>query len=87
MKFLDFFLFLWVILPSWIRIRIPDSESGSGSTDLTESRSEPDPKHWLKEEIFKNIRRYAEYLQAAAGSVCSWAYLQILHSTEVSLCF
>jgi hypothetical protein len=29
MKFINFFLFLWVILPSWIRI-----QSGSGSTTL-----------------------------------------------------
>jgi hypothetical protein len=45
-KFLNFFLFLWVIfaLPD------PDSESGFGygSTDLIESGSNPDadPKHW-----------------------------------------
>jgi hypothetical protein len=41
MKFINFyFLFLWVVLPSWIRILIanPDRdpiESGSGSATLT----------------------------------------------------
>jgi hypothetical protein len=43
MKFLNFVLFLWVILA----LLDPDSEYGSGSTDLTESGSnmDPDPKH------------------------------------------
>ena len=51
-NFLTFLLFLWVILPSWIRIRIPVPDSGSGyrSTDLIESGSnlDPDPKHCVK---------------------------------------
>jgi len=43
MKFLIFFLFLWVIFA----LLDPDSQSGSGygSTDLIESVSNPDPKH------------------------------------------
>jgi hypothetical protein len=39
MKFLNFFLFLWVILPSWIRIRTPDP--------LTWLNPDPDPKHCM----------------------------------------
>jgi hypothetical protein len=38
-KFLNFILFLWVILA----LLDPDSESGS--SDLIESGSNPDPKH------------------------------------------
>ncbi len=56
---------MWVIFA----LLDPDSGSGYGSIDLIESGSEPDPKHWLIEENFKNIRRYAENLEAAAGSV------------------
>ncbi len=41
MKFLNFFLFLWVI--SALLDPDPDSESGFGSTDLIESGSNPDP--------------------------------------------
>jgi hypothetical protein len=39
MKFLNLFLFLWVIYA----FSDPDSESGSGPTDMIESES---PKHW-----------------------------------------
>jgi hypothetical protein len=50
MKFLNFFLFLWVIFA----LLDPDldSKSGYGSTDLIESRYNPDtdqkhgPEHW-----------------------------------------
>jgi hypothetical protein len=46
MKLLIFFLLLWVIVPSWIRIYCR-SVYGSGSTDLIESESntDPDPKN------------------------------------------
>ncbi len=44
MKFLNFFLFLWVIFA----LLDQDSESESGSTDLIESGSNPGPKHCLK---------------------------------------
>ncbi len=46
LKFLNFFLFLWVISA----LLDPDSGSdscGYGSTDLVESGSNPDPKHLL----------------------------------------
>jgi hypothetical protein len=45
MKFLNFFLLLWVIFA----LLDPDSEYGSGSTDLIESISnpDPDPKPWI----------------------------------------
>jgi hypothetical protein len=39
MKFLNFFLFLWVMFA----LLDPDSKSGYGSTDLVESGSYPDP--------------------------------------------
>jgi hypothetical protein len=44
MKFLNFFLLLWVIFA--LLDPDPDSEYGSGSTDLIESGSntDPDPK-------------------------------------------
>jgi hypothetical protein len=47
MKFLNLFLLLWVIFP--LLDPDPDSEYGSGSTDLIESGSnpDPDPKPWL----------------------------------------
>jgi hypothetical protein len=38
MKFLNLFLFLWVIFAG----------SGFGSSDLIESGSNPDPKHWVR---------------------------------------
>jgi hypothetical protein len=41
MKFLDFFLLLWVLFA----LLDPDPDSESGSTDLIESGSNPDPKH------------------------------------------
>jgi hypothetical protein len=41
MKFLDFFLFLWVIFA----LLDPDPDSESGSTDLIESVPDLDPKH------------------------------------------
>ncbi len=42
MKFLNFFHYFYrSFLPSWIRI-----PNGSGSTELVESGSNPDPKHW-----------------------------------------
>jgi hypothetical protein len=46
MKFLNFFLLLWVILALLDPDPEPDSENGSGSTDLIESGSntDPDPK-------------------------------------------
>jgi hypothetical protein len=45
MKFLNFFLFLWVIFSLLDTDPDPDFEykSGSGSTDLIESVSNPDP--------------------------------------------
>jgi hypothetical protein len=45
MKFLNFFLLLWVFA---LLDLDPDSEYGSGSTDLIESGSntDPDPKPW-----------------------------------------
>ncbi len=43
MKFLIFFLLLWVIFA--LLGPDPDSESGYGSTDLIESGSNPDPEH------------------------------------------
>jgi hypothetical protein len=43
MKFLPFFLLLWVIFA--LLDLDPDSESVYGSTDLIESGSNPDPKH------------------------------------------
>jgi hypothetical protein len=44
MKFLNFFLFLWIIFA--LLDSDPDCESGSGSRDPTESGSNPDPQHW-----------------------------------------
>jgi hypothetical protein len=46
MKFINFFLLMWVIFA--LLDPDPDSECGSGSTDLIESRSNPDtdPKPW-----------------------------------------
>jgi hypothetical protein len=48
MKFLNLFLFLWVIFA--LLDLDPDYESGSISTDLIEyeSNSDPDPIHWRK---------------------------------------
>ncbi len=43
MKFLSFFLLLWVIFA--LLNPDQDSESGSGSTALIETGSDPDPKH------------------------------------------
>ncbi len=40
MKILDFFLFLWVILPSWIRIRNLNADSDPA----TQINADPDPK-------------------------------------------
>jgi hypothetical protein len=45
MKFLNFFLFMWIIFA----LLDPNSDSGYGSTDLIESGSNPDPKHWLRD--------------------------------------
>jgi hypothetical protein len=39
----SFFLLLWVIFA----LLDPDPDSESGSTDLIESGSNPDPKHWV----------------------------------------
>jgi hypothetical protein len=49
--FLNLFIFLWVIVA--LLDQDPDSESASGSTDLNEfgSNPDPDPKHWLKVEF------------------------------------
>ncbi len=41
MKFLNFIIFLWVIFA--LLDPDPDSEYGSGSSDLIESGSNPDP--------------------------------------------
>jgi hypothetical protein len=48
MKFFTYLLLLWVIFA----FLDPDSESRSGTTDLIESGSNPDPKYWL------NLPRY-----------------------------
>ncbi len=47
MKFLNFFLLIWVIFP--LLGSDPDSEYGSGSTDLIEFGFHTDPnlQHWL----------------------------------------
>ncbi len=44
--FLTFFVLFGSFLASWIRIRIPNSESGS--TDLIEFGSNPDPEHCME---------------------------------------
>ncbi len=44
-KFLNFFLLLWVIFALLDPDPDPDSEYGSGSTDLIESGSNPDPEY------------------------------------------
>jgi hypothetical protein len=49
MKFLNFFLFLWVTFG--LLDQDPDSESRSGSTDLIESGSNPDLKHCFKFKV------------------------------------
>jgi hypothetical protein len=41
MKILDFFLFLWVFLPSWIRIRI--SNLNADPDPATQINADPDP--------------------------------------------
>ncbi len=43
-KFLNFFLFLGIIFS----LLDPDPDSESISTDLVESATNPDPKHWLQ---------------------------------------
>jgi hypothetical protein len=47
MNFLNFLLLLWDIFA----LLNPDSEYGSGSTDLIEFGSNPDPKHCLKQTV------------------------------------
>jgi hypothetical protein len=43
MKILDFFLFLWAFLPSWIRIRNLNADPDPA----TQINADPDPKPWL----------------------------------------
>ncbi len=52
MKFLNFFLILWVIIAALDPDT--DSEYGSGSTDLIESESnlDPNPKPWLPRPFY-----------------------------------
>ncbi len=45
MKFLSFYLFLWVIFA--LLDPDPDFEAGFGSTGLIDSGSNTDPKHWF----------------------------------------
>ncbi len=49
MKFLNFFYFCGSIFPSWIRTRI----SNTDSDPLTSLN--PDPKHWLRENLFGGL--------------------------------
>jgi hypothetical protein len=53
MKFLKKFLLLWVIFA----LLDPDSESGTGFTDLIESGSnpDPDPKHWNTDKHYVTL--------------------------------
>jgi hypothetical protein len=60
-KISSFFLLLWVIFA--FLDPDPDSESEYGSTDLIESGSEPDPKHWFIEENFKKYTKTSTYMQ------------------------
>ncbi len=46
MKFLNFFLFLWSFLTSWIQIYW---------TTVTEPGSNPDPKHWLRHLLHRHL--------------------------------
>jgi hypothetical protein len=41
MKNLDFFLFLWVILPSWIRIRIRNLNADPDPDPATQINADP----------------------------------------------
>jgi hypothetical protein len=60
MKFMNFFLFLWVIFA----LLDPDTDSGSGygSTHLIKIRI-PGPKHWYRMFIFSSLRREGGTLQ------------------------
>ncbi len=42
MKILEFFLFLWVILPSWIRIRIRNLKAEPHPDPATQINADPD---------------------------------------------
>jgi hypothetical protein len=53
MKFMNFFTFLWVIFA--LLDPDPYSKSVSGSTDLTEFGSNPDPKHCEKQKKTEDI--------------------------------
>ncbi len=61
MKFLNFYLFVWVIFA--LLDLDPDSKSGYGSTDLIEKGSNPDPKHHGK---------YYKTRDQSGGSIVRW---------------
>jgi hypothetical protein len=66
MNFQIFFLLLWVIFA------LLDPESESGSTDLIESESNPDPQPWLQDQALAGglqlLKHRRRLLSAAAGS-------------------
>ncbi len=56
--FFNFVLFLWVIFA--LLDPDPDSEYGSGSTDLIEFGSNPDPKPWSYTSMVRHLPVVAE---------------------------
>jgi len=94
MKILDFFLFLWVFLPSWIRIRISnlnaDPDPATQINADPDPDTDPDPKPWLEGLKFKLYSVYLfhpptldfVFLRILTGFLSEWYGLRRLYNSK-----